>query len=327
MKAHSSVLSFQTSGAPRNADDLLGRMHYGALEGAGDAFHVAMPNLAGTAPHQLAWWADRACRSDTLMRGQTRLRWTQNEAFLFLSAQADPALPIESQSFQAYSTLLQVLREQGKPHPLRIWNYVARINELEQGVERYRRFNSGRRQAFQALGFSVAQGAPAACALGKRDGVLQIAVLAGTRAPIAIENPRQQSAYHYPAQYGIDAPVFSRAALFPQDRGGELLFISGTASIVGHQTRHIGDVRAQTLESLQNLRVLLEQAGQRGQRSHWTLADLKGRVYLRHAEDLDGVRAHLESLGMHEFSYLQADICREDLLVEIEADGQAGDAS
>jgi hypothetical protein len=57
------------------------------------------------------------------------------------------------------------------------------------------------------------------------------------------------SAYDYPRQYGPAAPSFSRAALTPDP----LLLISGTASIVGHASVHLGDVTAQLEETLANL--------------------------------------------------------------------------
>ncbi|MEK9802294.1 MAG: hypothetical protein VW475_02675 [Curvibacter sp.] len=45
---------------------------------------------------------------------------------------------------------------------------------------------------------------------------------------------------------------------------------------------------------------------------------------MRHAEDYPAIRAGLESRGLRDFCYLQADICRSELLVEIEAEGQCG---
>ncbi|HEY1392656.1 MAG TPA: endoribonuclease L-PSP [Methylibium sp.] len=295
---------------------------------AAPEFHVPMNCLTGEDKARQIWRAAGSLHTEsTRSSGGVELALAESEDFLFVTAEADADLPIEQQSFTCYTALLQTLRAHRKPHPLRIWNYITRINEAEGGVERYKSFNSGRRQAFRNLGFTVSEGAPAACALGKQHGPLQIAILAARRPPVPIENPRQTSAYHYPNQYGIDPPIFSRAAWFQQAEGAGLLLISGTASIVGHQTLHLGDVMAQAEETVKNLQSLLDVAHRKAGAPLWRLADLKGRVYVRRAADYPRVKAYLESLGMHDFSYHEADVCRSELLVEIEAEGQALRAS
>ena len=65
---------------------------------------------------------------------------------------------------------------------------------------------------------------------------LHVHWLATKQPGIAIENPRQVSAFAYPRDYGPVAPGFSRAMLLPGDT--PLLLISGTASIVGHASQH-----------------------------------------------------------------------------------------
>ncbi len=95
---------------------------------------------------------------------------------------------------------------------------------------------------------------PAASALGFESGPLTICFFAAREAmPLAIENPRQVSAYKYPEDYGPRSPTFSRASAI-ELHGQTVLFISGTASIVGHQTMHAGDVVAQTQETIVNIK-------------------------------------------------------------------------
>ena len=92
------------------------------------------------------------------------------------------------------------------------------------------------------------------------------------------------------------------------------LLDSGTASIVGHESRHDGDVLAQLHESIANLRAILQHAGSR-------LVDLDFvKVYLRHPGDLPRVREHLLPHLRPDASvlWLQAEICRAELLLEIE---------
>ncbi len=232
---------------------------------------------------------------------------------------------------QAYGDVFATLQQTGFAHLLRLWNYLPRINAETGGLERYRQFNIGRQKAFVAAGHSAFEGAPAACAIGTgagtatghSTGALRVRFLAGRAAPLAVENPRQVSAYRYPGSYGPRAPTFSRAALAALGGGEVGLFVSGTASIVGHETQHAGDVQAQTLETLNNLRAVLAAA-----QPHCTavlaLADLVPCVYVRHAQDQALIQRLLDSAwgpdsaAARSAVYLQADICRADLLVEVE---------
>ncbi|WP_416136133.1 Rid family hydrolase [Aquabacterium sp. A7-Y] len=173
---------------------------------------------------------------------------------------------------------------------------------------------------------SAFDGSPAACALGTEGGMLTVHFLAGRRPPRAVENPRQVSAYHYPKEYGPRSPTFSRAAVAELGPGREALFISGTASIVGHATLHHGDVRRQTEETMANIEAVLRAAAPHSRAPDAHRIDaLDYTVYVRDSRDLDAVQQTFErfigprSAGAREAIYLRADICRADLLVEIEA--------
>ena len=228
---------------------------------------------------------------------------------------------LRAHSDQAYTGIFRLLDAQGLPHLWRVWNYMADINGSADGLERYRQFNLGRAEAFLQGARSVVGRVPAACALGLAGGPLSIAFLAGSTPAVPIENPRQVSAYHYPAEYGPRSPTFSRAALvYPP--GQELLFISGTASIVGHQSVHPGDVVAQTRESMDNVAVVLDQANQRSRSGGHALGALSYRVYIRHAADTPQVQAVMaERVGAAPVVCVLADVCRAELLVEVEAQG------
>lgn len=218
----------------------------------------------------------------------------------------------------AYRKIFAALVAANHPHLWRIWNYIPHINDAEAGLERYRQFNIGRQQAFEALQLS-SDASPAASALGTHGGKLSIAFLAGRIAPERIENPRQISAYDYPRKYGPRSPIFSRAAMVA-DAQQRMLFISGTASIIGHETRHIGDVAEQTRESLANIAVLVQQANTSASTA-MALADLTYRVYIRDPQHGPLVQQVFNAVvgASTRASYVQADICRADLLVEIEA--------
>ena len=240
----------------------------------------------------------------------------------------DRALGLQAASHLAYTDLFAVLAESACPNLLRVWNYLADINREADGSERYRQFNAGRQQAFIEARRSAFEGSPAACALGTQDGPLRVYFLAGRQAPLAIENPRQVSAYRYPNTYGARSPTFSRAALVDVGGGRSALFISGTASIVGHTTVHVGDVRRQTEESLLNIATVRQVATDRA-RAVFEAGGLIYTVYVRDPANLAVVRevfereVGAESSAARDAVYLQADICRADLLVEIEAHGFA----
>lgn len=226
---------------------------------------------------------------------------------------------LQAASAEAYRRIFRLLDKQGMPHLWRVWNYLANINLETGGLERYRQFNIGRQDAFLECQRGATGNVPAACAIGLIGGSLNIAFMAGTTPAVPVENPRQVSAYNYPADYGPRSPTFSRAVLvYPEAQ--ETLFVSGTASIVGHQTVHPGDVVGQTRESMANIGAVVGEAARLCRSPAFTLAELAYRVYVRHARDFHKVRDTLKPLiGDAEVVYLQADICRHDLLLEIEA--------
>ncbi len=254
------------------------------------------------------------------------------EATAVTAADRDGGTPLARATHDAYRALFDVLDTLGIAHPLRIWNTVPAINAQQFGIERYRQFNIGRQRAFDACRRALTGSVPAACALGS---VVPVAGDTPPAAPLAIhfiasrtpaepvENPRQISAYHYPAEYGPRAPTFARAAAWAGGDARPLLFVSGTASIVGHRTVHRGDVVAQTRETIANLAAVLEQAARQGH-GPFALADLSYRVYVRDAADaaaLAAIERELRAAAGRDVRplFVHAHVCRDDLLVEIEA--------
>ncbi|BAN36552.1 hypothetical protein SCD_n02752 [Sulfuricella denitrificans skB26] len=228
--------------------------------------------------------------------------------------------PLQQATESAYRQIFALLDELHYPYLFRFWNYIADINTHTFGLERYLQFNLGRQDAFLAHSRDVVGNVPAACALGSAHGPLTIAFLAGRVAPLNIENPRQISAYQYPQQYGPRSPTFSRASLVRLGHD-EVLFISGTASIVGHATLHPADVVAQTRETMNNIKAVLAEANRLASQPGFDLASLYYKVYVRHPADLAQIRAELAHCvgDAPKAVYLQADVCRQDLLLEIEA--------
>lgn len=265
---------------------------------------------------------------------RARVQYAHNETILFGTIQLPEAefntpavresgkTPLQAASELAYRSIFELTQALRFPVIFRFWNYLADINGHTDGMERYRQFNMGRQDGFLARGQTVFESVPAASAVGFESGPLTVCFLAGhdAAAPVFIENPRQVSAYRYPVEYGPRSPTFSRANVVGLG-GDAVLFISGTASIVGHQTLHEGDVIAQTHETLANIQAVIEEAHRLSPDADFTLESLCCKVYLRHAEHLVPVREELRRVlgASAKLLFLRADICRSDLLIEIEA--------
>lgn len=246
-------------------------------------------------------------------------------AFRVLALWRDDAGDIERAARSAYAELLQRVRSGPQPHLLRIWNFFDGINQGEGDAERYRAFCVGRAAAVDA---AFHQPPPAATAIGLPPGCpggLQVVALCGSEPAIALENPRQTPAWRYPREYGPVAPGFSRGALVGKGAAAVLL-ASGTASIIGHVSRHPGDVEAQLEESLRNLRALLDEGAARCGADFALDACSALRVYLRRAEDAPRLLPRLRATfgPQTPLRLLHGEICRRELDVELEGAFVAG---
>jgi enamine deaminase RidA (YjgF/YER057c/UK114 family) len=294
-----------------------------------------MPLLA-CAPHLYEVWS---MRRPSISGEHGRVHFRRTEGILFGSISIAESMPemshadagsVSSSALQQvtarlYGEICATLEAEGFPHLLRVWNYLPHINRTSDGIERYQQFNTARQKALQIFGRAVVGSVPAASALGSiGEGPVVVYFLAGRTAPIFVENPRQVSAYHYPPEYGTHSPAFSRAALLSEPES-LTLFISGTASIVGHRSLHPGDVAAQTRETLSNIAALVAEANRLQRGVRFSMDTLAYKVYVRRPSDLAVIQAELAAApgASAQTIYLQADICRQDLLVEIEATGIA----
>lgn len=269
-------------------------------EPAEERWDAAGPVTTGRTPH-LAW----ASHGEALVV-QMRLEAIEEARF-------------EHQIEVLYRALYRFLDASGHPHPLRIWQYIERIHTPYRRLDRYQRFCAGRQRAIGA-GIPPAR-LPAATVIGSREPGFTLYALAAPEPAVQIENPRQVSAFHYPPEYGPVSPAFSRAVLKRWDGGGAHLYISGTASIVGHASRHPEDAEAQLEETLENLEALLERAAQRGA-PPLRLDDLSAyRLYVRHDRHAERLEARFRSLVGHHVPLvmLEGEICRRELLLEVEA--------
>lgn len=241
--------------------------------------------------------------------------WARGGGWLFARidvAEADHDDDAGRTAEHAYAALCQFLSAQPEGrHVQRIWNYLDHINEGDGDHERYKQFCSGR---VRGMGTFFDTGFPAATAIGSSapTGKLTIYCLATDHAGQRIENPRQWNAWRYPRQYGRTPPSFARAMLFP---AGDTLAISGTAAITGHESRHGDDLTAQLTEIRANIDALLAEAHMPADLN----ADAPLKIYARHRDDADIIIDYLDQhMPDAPRLLLQGDVCRHELLVEID---------
>lgn len=246
------------------------------------------------------------------------IAFCHNDDVLFgcLHIDENDSLQLEEATRHAYEVLYAFTTESGFAYPLRIWNWFPAINRVDDQLERYRSFCRGRHHALTSID---TKRLPAASAIGTHNGGLCIYFIAAHEPGIQVENPRQVSAFRYPARYSPKSPSFSRAMV---KRWGHVshLYVSGTASIVGHESRH-SDTLAQLDESLDNLDAVISHADHLhgiGIQQANQLSRLK--CYIRHADEQAIIQKHLVArLGDRlPVLMLAGDICRTDLRLEIE---------
>ncbi|MFC1602102.1 hypothetical protein ACFL3U_00890 [Pseudomonadota bacterium] len=262
-------------------------------------------------------------------RTKHTISWHQQEGITFCTVgdmlfghmllDEDASSNLGALSEQAYRSLLDVTEQQGYPHLIRIWNYFPNINQEQGQQERYKSFCIGRHRAC-AKNEGFENRLPAATAIGSHSPGFLIYFLASKTPGVQIENPRQVSAFHYPSIYSPKSPSFSRAML--KCWGGQSdLYISGTASVVGHETRHVNDCVGQLKESARNIKQLLKETEAQINTSAEELQKhMLLKIYLRQTEELAQIDEQINTLFKPETPriYLQADICRQDLLLEID---------
>lgn len=123
--------------------------------------------------------------------------------------------------------------------------------------------------------------------------------------------------------YDYENPAaFSRGLKVEISFPATLIYISGTASVNEHgQTIHIGDFKAQTIRTFENITALLKSSG-----ATWHDV-IKITVFLkdikRYYAEFNRIRCQFyKEQGLSSYpasTCIQAHLCRDELLVEIEA--------
>ena len=248
-----------------------------------------------------------------------------------------PSLSVYDRSRNAFEQMQANLASVGINFDqiVRTWLYLGDIVGPENDTQRYKELNRARTDFFKPFHFgnshasTAASGTvyPASTGIGTdgRDLLMSCVALATQRDDVSLtplENPQQVAACKYSPTYSPQSPKFSRAMAIRIGQTDTVL-VSGTASIIDSESRYIDDVQGQTHQTLDNIAALISSENFRqyslpggGQ----TLDDLAiARVYIKRREDYDLVKAICEArLGELPTIYAVADVCRPELLVEIE---------
>ena len=220
---------------------------------------------------------------------------------------------------------------------VRQWNYIENITMLDdvedKQLQNYQIFNDIRTLFYNKSSF--VNGYPAATGIGIENGGCRVEVIAlkqkNENTVFPITNSLQVDAHKYSEIVlvgnaiaeikKVSTPKFERAkALHLIDFG--LLFVSGTASIVGEQTVFMDNVEKQTITTIENIEHLISVNNLIKNKITVTSYPelINYRVYLKNKSDYKIVKLLCDAhFGIKKSIFVKADICRSNLLVEIEA--------
>lgn len=210
---------------------------------------------------------------------------------------------------------------------VRQWNYIENILGFNGNEQRYQEFNNVRTSVYgQSF---IEKGYPAATGIGMNQGgiiVEFIAIRSDRLHTAAIDNPEQIAAHSYSKNVLVGeecvlktTPKFERAR-YLELFGKKIIFISGTASIRGEHTVGVGNPAEQTEITIDNIKQLysdrvLSRISNDGLVPKYGHA----RIYIKNKKDFAEIRKTFKThFGNLPVVYIIADICRNDLLVEIE---------
>lgn len=240
---------------------------------------------------------------------------------------------IAEQSSEIFDNLSAILSLEGfkVSDIVRQWNYIERIVDFEGEFQHYQIFNDVRSSFYSTTQWPV--GYPAATGIGMQRGgvIVEINAIQGAENyASAIDNSLQIAAHEYSQSVLVGAPhesecrttpKFERAKTVSYSGNSDMLYISGTAAIQGEDSIPQDDVISQckvTLENIDNL-ISGENRTLSGDKSQGEAAVKLYRVYIKEEEDAAPVIEYMNSRYPNvEISFIMADVCRTELLIEIE---------
>lgn len=222
---------------------------------------------------------------------------------------------------------------------VRQWNYIPRICFVEQRngvlIQHYQSFNEVRHTYYQK--FRTKGCFPAATGIGQELGNFMLDFIAfhckQSCNDLKVESPLQRNPYQYGQEVLVGttiqkkhAPEFERARILVFADEMRIL-VSGTASIEGEITTDKDSVERQTHSTIRNIESLISKENLCTQYPSLIFSATRFvylRAYVKYREDIPLVKTIVkQKFGEVPVIVVQAEICRCDLLVEIEAELQA----
>lgn len=243
---------------------------------------------------------------------------------------------IEKQSSVAFEKAEKILSLEGLDFGdvIRQWNYIEKIVDYTGQNQHYQVFNDVRTEFYSKCEFK--HGYPAATGIGMACGGIVIDLVAfksnHTCLVIPVKSPVQYDAHKYTEEVLVastikkspSSPKFERAKVV-QNHSGALIFISGTAAIKGQDSDNISQVDKQSTNTVENINQLIgvKNLQECGVRLSGYVNINYLRVYVKKREMIAEVVRAVEKVIPENVRtlYLEADICRPELLVEIEGLG------
>ncbi|HOF20721.1 MAG TPA: hypothetical protein PLO24_05670 [Bacteroidales bacterium] len=239
----------------------------------------------------------------------------------------------------AFDTVLRVLEKEkmSADNIVRQWNYIGNILQMKNDFQNYQIFNEVRSEYYGR--YRSLSRYPAATGVGMNHGGVIIDICAFQPSDfvslVAVKNPGQVNAYEYGQKVlkgsagkgkNIKNPPQFERGLLVSAGDHSVLLISGTASIIGQETVGTGDIDKQTTVTIENISKLSDPS-RIGQLMGYPGEPVKKygflRVYVKRQNDFSTVRQKCkEYFPGVPVSYIGADICRDDLLVEIEGEAE-----
>jgi len=223
---------------------------------------------------------------------------------------SNPAAPRDDQTAEVFSMIQRVLQQHGMEfrHVVRTWFYLDRI------LEWYDEFNRVRTSFFKGIDLGVMPASTGVGAANSQGAALSAKVIAVLpKTPEICVQEASSPLQGHAASYGS---AFSRAIEL-RDAASRTLYISGTASIAPDGcTLHIGDTTKQIETTMEVVDAILG-------RCDMGIEDMtRGVVYLRHGADAPLWNRYCERMGLGDLpvAVVQSEVCRDDLLFEIELD-------
>ncbi len=249
----------------------------------------------------------------------------------------DGSLPIYHQMLKSFNIMEEILAIEGMDlsNIVRQWNYIEDIigEKVHNGknMQNYQQLNDVRELFYRKCNFI--NGYPSATGIGMKTGGAVFEIIASSQREgiISITNLEQIEAYKYSqkilvgeaiSELNVKAtPKFERAKLVTANEAKEI-YISGTAAIKGEETLGIGDVGKQLDIIVDNINKLLDAGNLSKQGVFVKEAFMEYsslRIYIKDRSSAEEIEmAIAQNYPCVKVLIVVADICRSDLLIEIE---------